>query len=217
MLDGSRIVIAVVDCCIGRAVTLSERWVVDCRLFVGLLDLVGGFCARPLWVRRRWIRRTRVHSGRGFSTTTPSSSRQGRGQRGRSTQRHQNWCQRRKLGREFDHSSLLLAYMGDPSTARVNPASLETFHERFLFQQISFCLSKSRRIADNTECPPALDFREPGRSPCSDRRSNCDCNRRVASRFLADSPLRLAHSTAHKKTVGGVSCHSLKQIPCGTS
>jgi len=64
---------------------------------------------------------------------------------------------------------------------------------------------------------PGHDFREPGRSPCSDRRSNRDRNRRVASRFLADSSLRLAHSTAHKKTAGGVSCHSLKQIPCGAS
>src|SRR5205823_11625463 len=66
-----------------------------------------------------------------------------------------------------------------------------------------------------SRCPH--DFREPGRSPCSDRRSNCDCNRRVASRFLADSSLRLAHSTAHKKIAGGVSCHLLKQIPCGGS
>ena len=51
----------------------------------------------------------------------------------------------------------------------------------------------------------------------SDPRSNCDCNRRVGSRFLADSSLRLAHSTAHKKIVGGVSCRSLKQISCGAS
>src|SRR5260370_23190691 len=103
------------------------------------------------------------------------------------------------------------SYMGDPSSLRVlTPLRLKHSPK-------DFCLSKSRRIADSTECLPALVFREPGPSPCSDRRSNCDCNRRVASRFLADSSLRLAHSTAHKKLVGGVSCHSLKQIPCGAS
>src|SRR6266550_6771431 len=94
LLDSGGIVVAVVDRCIGCAVTLTKCRVVDAGLLAGLLDLLGGFSARPPRVRRRpvrrrGIRRPGVHSGRSVSTTTTSStattsSRKGRGERGRS-------------------------------------------------------------------------------------------------------------------------------------
>ena len=61
------------------------------------------------------------------------------------------------------------------------------------------------------------DFREPGWPFRSDRRSNYDRGRSAASRFLADSSPRLAHSTAHKKIAGRASCHSPTRISCGAS
>src|SRR5216683_1639871 len=73
LLDGGSIVIAVVDRCVGRAVTLRKCGVVDAGLFVGLLfALVGG--ADGLGTRRRRcsgsIRRTiRI------STTTATAAR----------------------------------------------------------------------------------------------------------------------------------------------
>src|SRR5260370_11991053 len=92
LLDSGGIVVAVVDRCIGCAVTLTKCRVVDAGMLAGLLDLLGGFSARPLRVRRRpvrrWrIRRARVHSGRSFSTTTTSSSTATT--KGRSTLRRQ--------------------------------------------------------------------------------------------------------------------------------
>ena len=50
---------------------------------------------------------------------------------------------------------------------------------------------------------------------CSDRRSNYDRSVRAASRVLADSSPRLAHSTAHRKIAGMASCHSPIRISCG--
>jgi hypothetical protein len=42
----------------------------------------------------------------------------------------------------------------------------------------------------------------------SDRRSNPDCSRRAAFRFLADSSLRSRDCTSHSKIAGGASSRS---------
>ncbi len=60
LLDSGGIVVAVVDRCIGCAVTLTKCRVVDAGMLAGLLDLLGGFSARPLRVRRRRVRRRRI-------------------------------------------------------------------------------------------------------------------------------------------------------------
>jgi hypothetical protein len=59
------------------------------------------------------------------------------------------------------------------------------------------------------------EFREPGWPLCSDRRSNHDRSSRAASRFLAGSSPRVAHSTAHRKIAGRASCRSPIRISCG--
>src|ERR1700682_6226989 len=58
-------------------------------------------------------------------------------------------------------------------------------------------------------------FREPARRFCSDRRSTYHHSRRAASRFLANSLPRLAHSTANRKIAGRASCRSPIRISCG--
>src|SRR5712664_2281894 len=123
LLDRGGIVVAVVDRCIGCAVTLTKCGVIEAGL-LGLLELVGGFGARPLRVsrRRRRVGRGRVGRRGRFSTTataTAASSREGRG--GRGAQRHQKCCQRPKPDHSFDHSSLLLSYAGDPSSCECRP------------------------------------------------------------------------------------------------
>src|SRR5882672_8928986 len=75
LLDRGGIVVAVVDRCIGCGVTLTKCGVLEAGLF-GLLELVGGFGARPLRVsrrRRRRVGRGRVGRGR-FSTAAAAAT-----------------------------------------------------------------------------------------------------------------------------------------------
>src|ERR1700722_9965738 len=100
LLDCSGIVLAVVDRCIGHAITLSKCGVVDAGLPTGLSGLVamGGFGARSS--RRRFTDST--------DATASSSRRKGRSKRGRSNQRHRKRCQRRKPDdHPVSHATLL--------------------------------------------------------------------------------------------------------------
>src|SRR5713226_3752183 len=74
LLDGGSIVIAVVDRCVGRAVTLRKCGVVDAGLFVGLLfALVGG--ADGLGTRRRRCSGSIRRTIRIFTTSTASGGK----------------------------------------------------------------------------------------------------------------------------------------------
>ena len=61
------------------------------------------------------------------------------------------------------------------------------------------------------------DFREARPRFRSDWRTTRDGSSRAASRLLAGSSHRLAHSTAHMRIAGRASCHSPIRISCGTS
>src|SRR5712671_5127429 len=61
------------------------------------------------------------------------------------------------------------------------------------------------------------DCREPARPCCSDRSSKHGRSTTAASRFLADSPLRSADSTAHTRIVAWAFCRSLRCISCRAS
>ncbi len=64
---------------------------------------------------------------------------------------------------------------------------------------------------------PSHDFGEPGREHYCDQRSTVGRSRRTALRFLAGSSLRSAHSTALRKFVVWVYCHSAPWISCAAS
>src|SRR5258705_4403405 len=126
LLDGSRIIVAVIDRRIGCAIPLRKCWIVDAGLLVGLLlGLMGGFrCVGPA-VRRRGRRRRR------FSTTATPSRGKRRNDGGRRDQRHRKNCQRHQVGRYSDHVWLLLSCVAIPPADPVNPALPKTFPRRF--------------------------------------------------------------------------------------
>ena len=118
LLDGSRIIVAVIDRRIGCAISLRKYRIVDAGLLAALLlGLVGG---GGLGVRRRWGRRGRHR----ISTATPaatSSRGKGRNDRWRRDQRHRKNCQRHQAGHCSDHVCLLLSYVAITPAAPCKP------------------------------------------------------------------------------------------------